>query len=241
MRARLGRYVRWQLRDYAVERGVPTLIAGSLPLLALRAVRSMDGPSDPRVVQAALAGFLELLAPITTLMAVSGIISRDRTRGHFRLLFAKPVSVAHYYAQAFLVSGAGACLVTSILVSLFGVAIGPIPLAALVGSLCYVALYFLLLGGVGFLLSGLTRYDWMALGVVWALAHLLRSLYPAAESLFGRVIDVVLPPLHLLSEASGVLALGPVRDPAGLVWIIGYGAAAFAAGVVVIRYRPLAS
>ena len=80
------------------------------------------------------------------------------------------------------------------------------------GALAFVALYFLLSGGVGFLLSAITRYDWLALGVLWALAQLLRPLVRSGEGWHTRVLDVVLPPLHLL-PAIGTALVSAHRVP----------------------------
>jgi hypothetical protein len=112
---------------------------------------------------------------------------------------------------------------------------------ALAGALLFVLLYFVLFGGVGFLLSAITEYDWIALGAVWSLAWLLRSFFPAGESWFGRVMDLILPPLHLLAGAAAPLLTGAGIDPATYLWVVGYGAAAFAVGLLVVRYRPMAS
>lgn len=109
------------------------------------------------------------------------------------------------------------------------------------GALLFVALYFLLFGGIGLLLSAVTRYDWMALGLVWALAQLLRSLFPADESWYGRVLDVSLPPLHVLSAMGGALVRGEAVPPFSYVWVTAYGSAALLLGLIIVRRRPLAS
>lgn len=243
-RARLARYAPWQARDFAVERGIPTLIVGAL--LLLLAVESTGGA--PRatplggwgedVARGALTGLLQAFAPTATLLAVNGIVSTDRTRQYFRLLFAKPVSVARYYAQAWLVSAVGLLACAALVLAAYAALVYPVWAP---GALLFVALYFLLFGGIGLLLSAVTRYDWMALGLVWALAQLLRSLFPADESWYGRVLDVSLPPLHVLSAMGGALVRGEAVPPFSYVWVAAYGSAALLLGLIIVRRRPLAS
>jgi hypothetical protein len=182
--------------------------------------------------------FLELFAPTAVLIAVNGIISGDRKHRYYRLLFAKPISAPRYYAQAFLVSLLGTLAATLVVLVACRAIVGATPI---VGALHFVLLYFLLFGGVGFLLSAITEYDWIALGVVWSLAWLLRSWFPAGESWFGRVVDVILPPLQLLAGAAAPLLGGAGIDTHSRLWMVGYGVAAFAAGLLIVRYRPMAS
>jgi hypothetical protein len=231
----------WQLRDYATERGLPTLVVAALLIAFVFASRADQAPAQPLAREAALAaldGLLQAFAPIATLLAVNGIISTDRTRHYFRLLFANPISIARYYAQAFLVAWVGTCAAAALLLVAFRMVIAPLAPA---GALAFVALYFLLFGGVGFLLSAITRYDWLVLGIVWALAQLLRSLAPAGEGWYARVLDAVLPPLHVLPTIGAALMSGHHASWSMYAWVAGYGAAALLLGLALVRHRPLAS
>lgn len=242
MRGRLGRYALFQASDYARERGFPLLLVGALLLLmaAQGAIGSAGVELGSGGVRALALGmvFLELFAPTAVLIAVNGIISGDRKHHYYRLLFAKPISAPRYYAQAFVVSLLGTLAATLVVLLAFGAIFGSVPIA---GSLHFVLLYFLLFGGVGFLLSAITEYDWIALGVVWSLAWLLRSWFPAGESWPGRVVDVLLPPLQLLAGAAAPLLGGAGIGTHARLWIVGYGVGAFTAGLLVVRYRPMAS
>jgi hypothetical protein len=242
MKGRLARYALYQAMDYAWERGFPLLLVGALLLLmaAQGAIGSagLELGSGAVRAPALLMVFLELFAPTAVLIAVNGIISGDRKHRYYRLLFAKPIAAPRYYAQAFLVSLFGTLAATLVVLLVFRAVFGAIPL---VGSLHFVLLYFLLFGGVGFLLSAITEYDWVALGVVWSLAWLLRSWFPAGESWLGRVVDVLLPPLQLLAGAATPLLGGAGNDARSRLWVAGYGVAAFAAGLLVVRFRPMAS
>ena len=243
MNGRLARYALFQAYDYSRERGFPLLLVGAL--LLLMATQGAIGPTAPLDALGAefrtltlAALFLELFAPTAVLVAVNGIISGDRKHHYYRLLFSKPIPAARFYAQAFLVSLAGTLVATAIVLAAFELIFGHVAIA---GALLFVLLYFVLFGGVGFLLSAITDYDWIALGAVWSLAWLLRSFFPAGESWFGRAMDLMLPPLHLLAGAAAPLLTGAGIDPATYLWVVGYGAAAFAVGLLVVRYRPMAS
>ncbi len=242
MSGRLGRYAAYQCRDYVRERGIPLLLVGALLLLMAErgaiGAGGVDLSGSGLRTLATAAIFLELFAPTAVLIGVNGIVSGDRKHSYYRLLFAKPVSPVRYYAHAWLVSLAGTLLATLLVLAGFIAFLGSIPVAA---SLQFVLLYFVLFGGVGFLLSAITEYDWVALGVVWSLAWLLRSWLPAGESWLGRVVDAILPPLHLLAGASATLLSGGRIGTHAWWWIVGYGIAAFLAGILVIRNRPMAS
>jgi ABC-type transport system involved in multi-copper enzyme maturation permease subunit len=242
MTGRLARYALFQASDYLRERGFPLLLVGAL--LLLMSAQGIVGSTGvdigaPEFRPLAIATvFLELFAPTAVLIAVNGIISGDRKHRYYRLLFSKPISAARYYAQAFLVSLTGTIVATLVVLAAFRVILGAVPV---LGALHFVVLYFVLFGGVGFLLSAITEYDWIALGVVWSLAWLLRSWFPAGESWLGTVIDVILPPLQLLAGAAAPLMGGVGIDIQSRLWIVGYGAAAFVAGLLIVRSRPMAS
>ncbi len=242
MSGRLARYALFQARDYVRERGVPLLLVGALLLLMTSQGAIGPGGVDLRgtsmgtLLMAAV--FFELFAPTAVLIAVNGLISGDRKHRYYRLLFAKPVAPTRYYAQAWLVSLLGTLVATLLVTAGFKLFLGAVPIGA---ALHFVLLYFILFGGVGFLLSAITEYDWVALGVVWSLAWLLRSWLPASDSFIGRVVDVLLPPLQLLTGAAAPLLSGGEMDTISRLWIVGYGVAALAIGLIVVRHRPMAS
>ncbi|HET7550302.1 MAG TPA: hypothetical protein VFK04_03370 [Gemmatimonadaceae bacterium] len=242
MSGRLARYALFQTTDYVRERGIPLLLVGALLLLlagqGVVGSAGIDlGGGGVRALAIAMV-FLELFAPTAVLIAVNGIVSGDRKHRYYRLLFSKPISAPRYYAQAFLVSLFGTLAATLLVLVAFRAIFGAIPIW---GSLHFVLLYFLLFGGVGFLLSAITEYDWIALGVVWSLAWLLRSWFPAGESWFGRVVNVLLPPLQLLAGAAAPFLGGAGIDTHSRLWAVGYGVAALATGLLVVRFRPMAS
>ncbi|MGH7719136.1 MAG: hypothetical protein ACREON_09870 [Gemmatimonadaceae bacterium] len=244
MRARLGRYAWWQLRDYVFERGMPIVIVSSLLLLqAILVVRALArSGAAPSIVQPraldAFVGAASSIAIVGTLLAVNGVISSDRKNGYFRFLFAKPVSTVAYYAQSYVVNGIGLAATALALLALFAATAYPIfPLE----MVAYVAVVYLGFGGIGFLLSALTRFDWVAMGATWLVAQLLRALYPVGQSWQGDLFHTVLPPLHLLGEIGNRLLHGQPLPVSGMIWLLGWGLGAFLAGLLVLRWRPLAS
>jgi ABC-type transport system involved in multi-copper enzyme maturation permease subunit len=243
VRGRLGRYILFQARDYVTARGAPVLLVGALLLLlpvhAARVVRveGMSSPDSTRLARELLLSLVQALAPIGTLISVNGIVSRDRTHGYYRFLFAKPISVARYYSQSFLVNGLGLALAMLILLGAFALLAVPVFPA---GAVAYMGLYFISFGGLGFLYSVLSRYDWLLLAMTWFLALALRALYPAHGGGVGAFFNLVLPPAHLLQGMAAPLMRGAAVDSLSLLWVVGYGTAAFLLGLVALHRRSLA-
>jgi hypothetical protein len=175
---------------------------------------------------------------ISVLIGINGVVSNDRVRGYYRFLFAKPVSIPRYYAQAYVVNGLGllatALAVLAVIYAL-GYPVFPVRVLLTVG------LVYLSLGGLGFLYSTLARFDWVLMGATWGLAQVLRAVYPAHQSRAGQVLDVILPPFHQLRDVGLDLARGDAADTRLLVWLLGWGISGVLIGLLVLRRRPLAS
>jgi hypothetical protein len=230
-------YLAWQGRDFAFERGAPllivaTLLAGTM-IVELRRVQPPEAAVREAIVQ--LFGTFSML---TVLIGINGIVSNDRVRGYYRLLFAKPVSIPRYYAQAWIVNGLG-LLATSVAVCAAIYAIG-YPLFVW-RVLLTVGLTYVALGGLGFLYSTVWRFDWVLMGATLAVAHVLRLLFPAGTSRAGRVLHVLLPPFHSLQDTGIDLARGEAVDPGLLAWMLGWGISGFLLGLLVLRRRSLAT
>jgi hypothetical protein len=249
-RARLGRYALWQLRDYVFERGLPLLIVAALVLLPMIQGRRRFAVSPEQEHGFALTMLAETFTGffgfVIVLLSANGVVSNDRKQGYYRFLFAKPVSIPAYYAQSLAVNGVGALAVSLVVLGVFFHFVHAVfPL----GVLAFVALYYVALGGIVFLVSSLTRHDWVAVGALWGLAQLLRGLYPADRSAFGRVVDVLLPPAHRVSAVGRALINGEhatgmhVGDhdfTVAVAWLLAWGVGAFVAGLVVLRRRSMA-
>lgn len=239
MRGRLTRYALYQIRDYVIERGLPTLLVGAilfLPVLfALARHTEQEVPS--LLVLSALAALMPIFGIVAVLLGVNGLIANDRQRGYFRFLFSKPISVTRYYLQLFVINGVATigvvCVMVLVLVTLGG---SRFPWSVIP----YMALFYLCAGGVGFLLSVLTRFDWVALGIIWALAQTLRQLTYQMSGWYYEALNILLPPAHLMTRMAGDYAQGIGTPTRSLIWIGGYGVIALVLGVLALRLRPLA-
>jgi hypothetical protein len=243
-RARLWTYLGWQVRDFAAERGAPLLIVATLMgfpiIMGLRGMRAAAA-SPMQAEASARFAIVELVAQfalIAALIGINGVVSNDRVRGYYRFLFAKPVSIPRYYAQAYVVNGLGLMLAAlGVLGAIYALGYPVFPARVLL----MVALVYVSLGGLGFLYSTLARFDWVMMGATWGLAQVLRAVYPAQESRAGRMLDVILPPFHRLRDVGLQLARGEATESTMLVWLLGWGICGFVLGLLILRRRPLAS
>jgi hypothetical protein len=266
-RARMGAYALWQLRDYAFDRGAPTFIVatlfGYLGLQPLLGTLQRNGGAVPAALVARfgseaaaravmmnefnymfLRGFIGTLVFLGALFAMNGIVANDRKQGFYRFLFAKPVSPARYYGQAFVIHWAGFLGVMTLLGLIYGALIWPVlswPLMTVV------ALTFLCYAGIAFLLSAAARWDWLSLVAVSVAASYLWGRYGSSTSPLAKLL-YLLPPLHRTDEVYASVAGRPtfaagaqhVLPWGSIWWIAGYGAACFLLGLIVLRYRRLA-
>ena len=234
----LHRYAFWQFRDFARDRAIALLIVGvAIGFTIVGPMRAIAGGSFDR---ARAMGVLELVlsqvAYIASFIALNGIVSNDRKQGYYRFLFSKPVSIPAYYAQQFVVFFVNFMVVCMLLLGVFGIFVRPVPLLT---PLAFCALVFLSFGGIAFLVSSLFRYDWPILAAVFVGSAVIQSLWGDQEG-WRRMVLNVLPPLYKLSPAlDDMLKRGTVDTNAAL-WLLGYSAACFAAGLFVLRRRPFA-
>ncbi|HJU90651.1 MAG TPA: hypothetical protein VJ672_14770 [Gemmatimonadaceae bacterium] len=239
MRGRLARYALYQLRDYVIERGLPTLLVGVILFLpVLFTLLRPGGQEIPSLLAiSTLSALMPIFGIVAVLLGVNGMIANDRHRGYFRFIFAKPLSVTRYYLQAFAINGVGTiamvCSLVFVIVSLAGARFpwGIVP---------YMALFYICAGGIGFLLSVLTRFDWVALGIIWALAQTLRQLAYQLSGPYYEALNVLLPPAHLMTRMAEDYLQGIATPTRTLVWVAGYGVLALLLGIAALRVRPLA-
>jgi hypothetical protein len=104
--------------------------------------------------------------------------------------------------------------------------------------LAYFALYYVLLGGLGFAFSTVARFDWASTAAVWVGTIMVRSMLPVDRRWWTPVVDVVLPPTHALSAAGDALMAGAIPALADGVRVIGDGALAAGFAMVRLRRRP---
>lgn len=242
MKARLGAYAYWQLRDFVFERAAAIVIVG---LLLAFSVHQTMGPDAARLIAAGgpdaigfgargVAQHLEVVWVLCGLIAIHGISANDRTTGRYRLLFAKPVRVLPYYAQAFALHG---------VMFMLGVFIGlaalsrllPISSQTMGGAAIILVCGWLLVGGIGFFFSAIWRFDWVATVGVWGAVTWLASKFPHAAWL------APLPPFWKIEEQIALLkTLDPI-EAKPLLSVAAYGVACFLLGLIILKRRPLAT
>jgi hypothetical protein len=247
--ARLVAYGWWQLRDYLLEKGIGTalvmLFAGSIAYVGARGMTRFS----PEALRAPLSlVFTELFGQLVllgVLFATNGIVSDDRKHGYYRFLFAKPVSVPRFYLQKFVAHLVGFLLVAALLVLAFNLAFTPmlnetgLPfMSRRVFPL--LAVLFVALGGIGFLMSVLWRIDWLSFMFVYIVSSVFWDMFGDSDRWQGTVVRA-LPPVHTLDGiyrsalGDGALPIGDLR------WLVLYGLGCLVAGVVALRLRPLTS
>lgn len=231
----LRRYAYWQLRDFARDRAVALLVIGiAIGFTIVAPMRSVGGTFDHERAMAVLEIVIAQVAYIASFIALNGIVSNDRKMGYFRFLFSKPVSIPAYYAQQFVVYFVGFLVVCLLLLGVFAHFAHPVsPIA----PLAYCALVFLSFGGIAFLISSLFRYDWPILAAVFLGSAIFQSLWAAQEG-WRRMFLSILPPLYKLGPALDDIVKRGTVDTQSVLWLLGYSAICFAAGLFVLRRRP---
>lgn len=226
------RYAGWMTRDLVSGPGILMAVLIALAVLAVRNLQVM-GPGGEADLPACIVVLDWTLAALT-LVATGGLVSDDFAQGHQRTLFAKPVSPPLYYLQRWLIGGAavlvGAAPVAYAISRRFDTPMLGAPLVARMGLL------YLVLGGLVFLLSTLSRRDWLLAVVVLAGQAglgLARSL-GGAQGPVATAVYAVLPPFQLLRLQR------PAPGGLELVYATGYGAALLVGALAVLRWRPLA-
>ncbi len=233
----LRRYALWQFRDFIRERGIALLVVGFLiGFTVVGPFRAMGGNLDERMSERLLAAVLVQVPFICAFIALNGIVSNDRKLGYFRFLFSKPVGIPAYYAQVFGIYFVGFLLVCAILLGIFSIFAHPV---SLVGPLVFCALVFLSFGGVAFVVSSLFRHDWPILAAIFLGSTILHSMWQF-ETGIRRMIMSVLPPIYNLPEMVPLLIRGEPVDVNNVLWLLGYSALCFVAGLLVLRRRPFA-
>jgi hypothetical protein len=258
-RARLGRYALYQARDYLMDRGAPTALVGVLlgyltaaPMLALankqielmpqRVIAKYGSLDAARIAlirdinEPFLRSFLGVIVYLGALLAMNGIVATDRTKGYYRFLFAKPVSPARYYGQAFAIHMLGFLVIAALLASVYGAFVWPL---LSVNLLVVVAGMFLLYGGIIFALSAAFRGDWLILVMFTVLSSYLWDKFGQSDSALKAPL-YFLPPLSRTTEIYYAVAKGSAVDWGLLEWFAGYGAACVIVGMFILRYRRMA-
>lgn len=241
-RARLRSYALWQMRDYLIAKGIATMLINGLMLFVVWSALPEAG-RGPRGIEAGVdtsAFFVEFMNNIVlfgVLFATNGIVAEDRKLGYYRFYFSKPVSVAAFYTQKFLVHLLGLLLISGVLLVVYGLLIEPRFPA---GYFPVIAMMALGLGGVGFLLSALFTLDWLSLFAIYAISDIGWRLYGDHPGVRGILIRGF-PPVHQLRDIYAAVTRGDPIPMEPFWWIFTYGVACFVIALVVISRRRLAT
>lgn len=244
-RGRLGAYALWQAGDYLLGPAIWTVfvagVLGVFPMIMFQAQMSHAnvpaGQLDTMMAQR-LDAFIGILAFFGPMLAVNGLVSKDRAPGLSRFLFAKPVGVAQYYAQAWVIRGGLLLAVTALSVAAVNSFLMKVALLPALGT---VGVSWLLIGGAGLLVSVLTAQDTGVLIVVYLLPDLLDGMPQVAPSMnwLWKPLLEVMPPMHRLDEIRrSLFGSGPI--PGGDIWHAAlYGVACVALAAYLVRRLPL--
>jgi hypothetical protein len=236
----LARYSLWQLRDFAVERGVAILIIGFLwGYVLIEPIRHAVGPQVTGTASPLGLVAIQIssaIVSLSVLVALNGIVSADRKAGYYRFLFSKPVNPVLYYAQVFFVYMVGVIAAMLVLSSLLH---RILPTFSIPHFLLYTALIYIAMGGIGFFLSATMRYDWLTLAAVWLGARVLRGIYGAGNDWRSKLVEL-LPPVHKLDDVANSLIATGSAQMADVLWLFGYGALFFVLGLAALRWGSLA-
>lgn len=247
MKGRLTAYAGYQLRDYFVNRAGLILLATVLAALGFGAARGwtlsdldLAGSIEGRErVQQAFELALVIFAFAAGAAAAFGLVSRDRSRGYDRLFFSRPISPLRYYMQGFALAGTGGVVLAVIGAEVYSVAVHPVSLSGVAG---YVALAWILVGGLAFMLSTLTAFHLpilaLVIGADVALASFGGPLSSAGASRVAAVVQYLLPPAHVLVALREPLTRGLPVDPRAFAWPAGFGVACLVIAMILIQRRP---
>jgi len=245
MKGRLGKYSLWQFRDFFMQHGIGIAVIGLLwgytllaPLRAAISVQSAVTPMGPgSPIWSLVLQITSAVVSVSVLIAMNGIVSADRKSGYYRFLFSKPVNRVLYYTQLFFVYMVGVMLIMAVLSSLLRIIL---PTFNVAYFLLYAALVYIAMGGIGFLLSVSTRYDWLTLAAVWLGSRILRGIYAGPHAGWKGKAVQLLPPVHRLDDvANSLIGTGSAHLP-DVVWLLAYGAVCFVIGLMILRYGSLA-
>ena len=257
--ARLRGYAPWQMRDYLMDRGAPTVLIGALfgymvsgPMVGAMNTRlermssaalaqgggydAMRASMVTEFTSAVLDLLLGNLVFLGALFAMNGIVANDRKLGYYRFLFSKPLAPERYYGQAFVLHWAGFLGTVTILGLVYQALVGPVLSTRLYAA---VALLYLCYAGIAFALSAAARWDWLSLVAVTVASNYLWARFGETRTALAGLL-YLFPPINRTGEVYSAVAKGTALPWSLVAWFAGYGIACFVIGLVVLRVRRLA-
>lgn len=241
----LALYARWQLRDALVRALMPVVIfagVAGIPLWALvqqhtLAVMRQEGPQLEGAVQV-YGSIMQLSMTLGAFVLVSGLLSADRMKQHFRFLFSRPVVPWRFYLQQFAISVVLFVALFSLIPIGFGLIFAPVPIVAVLKS---ATVYALLFGALALLCGALVNKDGALLIGVVVLATVLQQLERAdALPRWAGVLADALPPF-VAADRLRMRWLGERAIESGdLALVLLYSLGMLVGALVLIRRAALA-
>lgn len=244
-RGRLGAYLAFHLKDFLLLRaGLPTVMVVMLGAMVLNVGApgdNWDTPQGHRVAAEMFRAFAGIFITLGAFLGVTRLVAEDRSMGYFRFYFSKPISVERFYVQQWVLHGVGlVLLVGALAATLRALTVPTVPVG---GAMAVMALTWLLVGGIGFVITVVVNADAAVLVLVYVTTIVLRSLRDVPQSPLPAWLSQLtraLPPTQKLEYVRDALYAG-----AGVPWghaahVVGYGVAAFVLAVVLLRRMSLA-
>ena len=237
VRARLGRYAEWQLRDYVFgPGGITILFVVALMFLTSR-TQDMSGPHEHLPP---LDWLIEAVAILGSVFATSGLVSDDRARNYYRFLFAKPMDPVRYYGQAFVLRGLVVVLIAACVAGVASVITFSIPMF---GAIIYTAIWYVCIGGVTICQSTVWRFAWVGSLIMYPLSKLVAMLASPQAGVQQpwrtgwAVLHIVLPPFPQEDFLHPLLTSAPHWGAmaGSIAWCVGYGCLGLVAAALVIK------
>jgi hypothetical protein len=244
-RGRITAYLRYQLFDFLLYRAaLPTVAVVLFAWMMLpsyhrtAAVRPEFGVQMAETIYRNLAGVFITLGAF---LGVARIVTDDRSNGYYRFLFSKPVSITRFYVQQWLLSGLGYVVIVGVLAYWLQTNMGQdIPVK---GVMMVMALTWVLVGGVGFLLSVLSNADAAILVFVYIVSTVMHGVKAMPDTPMGpvlRQLTRVTLPTQKLDFVKDHLYNGLGVSWPHAWYVIAYGGAAFVAAVIILRRTSFA-
>ena len=247
MKARLAAYAGFQARDFFVARALSILIVTGLATwayaatqgLTLSAFDSAAGIESRDRLQAAFEFVVAAYAFVAGAVAAHGLIGRDHSRGYDRVFFSRPLRPVRYYTQGFGIAGLASIVIATLGAELYAMAVHPV---SVLGVAAFVALGWVTIGGLAFLLSALTAFHLpilvVALGADLALDRYASRLAESGTVALIRFAQYLLPPGHVVAALREPFARGLAIEPRVVAWPLGFGVACIVIAVILLRRRP---
>jgi hypothetical protein len=230
------RYLPWLARDVASTAGILFVVVAVIVCVVIwRVMLAGQQGMMPSTAQIQGTAFNQVML-VMSLIAAGGMVSGDLHGGYYRAYFSKPMATWWYYLQRWLLGGVAVLFTPLVFGTGLQLVLGQ-GLGITAQLMINLAIGYLLIGGAVFLLSVLTRRDWLLVFIIATaqkiIAGLVQSGLPISKVL--KASWQALPPFHLIRPGQ------PVLQGTELVHVVAYGLTMVVVALVLLRVRPLGS